>query len=237
MKVKKTIKYLFYFYLIIIFNKSYSIELDDVKIYTDNDPPYVVIENNIITGGSTVDKMLKVLKKLNLPISKIEALPWARAYNEAKSKANTMIFPIAKTKERLKYLDFTFKIIDSKVYFYKLRTRKDIKLKSFEDAKKYSICVVLDDYRHEYLVGENFKRLDPTTDSTRNVKKFISGRCDLIPSTEIGIESKLKSLGEKNSLVLKILELNKLDSALYAAFNKETPVKTIEKFKLAAKEE
>jgi len=216
--------------------QAQEVNLSAVKIVTDDDPPYVVVDqNNVITGGITVGKIYKVLKKLKLPTSTVESAPWARSYNLAKTLPNTMIFPIAKTSERLKYLDFTFKIINSEVYFYKLKIRSDINLKSLADAKKYSICVVLDDYRLEYLQSEGFPRLDATSDSTINVKRFINGRCDLIPSTEIGMLSKLKSLGTTVDLIEKSIELDKLDSALYAAFNKNTSPAIIDQFKEAAR--
>lgn len=210
-------------------------DLSAVKIYTDDDPPYVVVDkSNTVEGGITVDKVFKVLKKLDLPASTVEAVPWARAYNLAKSSPNVLIFPIAKTRERLQYLDFTFKIINSKVYFYRLKSRADIQLSSLDDAKSHTVCVVLNDYRHEYLKDQGFPKLDATSDSTVNVQRFIAGRCDLIVSTEIGMQSKLRALHQSEDLVTKSIGLDSLDSALYAAFNKNTPPAVIKAFKDAA---
>jgi len=210
-------------------------DLSAVRIYTDDDPPYVVVDkSNAVEGGLTVDKVFKVLKKLSLPASTVEAVPWARAYNLAKGSPNVLIFPIAKTRERLQYLDFTFKIIDSKVYFYRLKSRTDIQLTSLNDAKGYTVCVVLGDYRYEYLKEQGFPKLDTTSDRTVNVQRFLAGRCDLLPSTEIGMQSKLSALHQSEDLVVRSIELDNLDSALYAAFNKNTPPAVIKAFKDAA---
>ncbi|WP_080962523.1 substrate-binding periplasmic protein [Chromobacterium subtsugae] len=211
--------------------------LDAVRIYTDDDPPYVMVgADGKVAGGTTVEKVTRVMRKLGLPFSALEAVPWARAYQEAKTRPYAMVFPIAKTRERLKYLDFTFKIIDAEVYFYWLKTRSDIQLASLEDAKKHSVCVVRNDYRQEYLESEGFLRLDVAGDTTDNVKKLLSGRCDLIVSTETGMLSKLKALNAERALLTRGMRLDKLDSALYAAFNKGTPPDVIARFRAAAAE-
>ncbi|UTH75529.1 ABC transporter substrate-binding protein [Chromobacterium sp. IIBBL 290-4] len=211
--------------------------LDQVRIYTDDDPPYVMVSpDGQVMGGTTVEKVSRVMRKLGLPFSAMQAVPWARAYQEAKTRPFAMVFPIAKTKERQKFLDFTFKILDSDVYFYHLASRADIRLRDLDDARKYRVCVVLGDYRHEYLESEGFQKLEVTPDSTLNVKKLVNGRCDLLPSTETGMASKLKALGLERDKVARGIKLDKLDSALYAAFNKETPPDVIARFKAAAAE-
>ncbi|UGA39649.1 transporter substrate-binding domain-containing protein [Chromobacterium haemolyticum] len=145
------------------------------------------------------------------------------------------IFPIAKTRERLKHLNFAVKLLDSDVYFYQLATRRDIQAPTLAAAKRYSVCVVLGDYRQEYLKTEGFPRLDPTSDASINVKKLVSGRCDLLPATEIGMRRKLKSLGLDATLVRRGMKLSQLDSALYAAFNRGTAPEVIARFKAAAR--
>ncbi|KIA81136.1 hypothetical protein QR66_06385 [Chromobacterium piscinae] len=211
--------------------------LDLVRIYTDDDPPYVMVSpDGQVMGGTTVEKVTRVMRKVGVPPSVLQAAPWARAYQEAKSHPYAMVFPIAKTRERMQFLDFTFKILDTEVYFYRLAARGDIQVHAFDDARKYSVCVVLNDYRHEYLENEGFLRLEVSSDSTLNAKKFVNGRCDLLPSTETGLASKLKALGLPRERVVRGIKLDKLDSALYAAFNKDTPPEVIARFKAAAAE-
>ena len=213
----------------------YAESIKDIFIYSDEDIPYVTIDNNgQINGGITTEPVYKVLKKLNLPKTKLERVPWARAYHDAISKHNIVIYPIVKTPERLEKLDYLFKLLSSTVYFYKLKTRNDIKISTLNDAKKFNICVQRDDYRAKFLISEGFKFLDEATDSTLNVKKFVEGRCDLIVSTEIGIQNKMKSLKYEFNRVQKLFPLNELDSDLYAAINKETSPEIKEQIKKAA---
>lgn len=211
--------------------------LAQVRIYTDDDPPYVMVgPGGQVMGGTTVEKVTRVMRKLGLPFSALQAAPWARAYQEAKSRPYAMVFPIARTREREKYLDFTFKILDTDIYFYRLAARNEIQPGALEEARKYRVCVVLNDYRHEFLTEQGFSKLEVSPDSTLNVRKLVAGRCDLLPSTESGIAGKLKALGLDRALVARGIRLDKLDSGLYAAFNKDTPPEVIARFRAAAAE-
>ncbi|MBX9349347.1 transporter substrate-binding domain-containing protein [Chromobacterium vaccinii] len=211
--------------------------LAQVRIYTDDDPPYVMVgSGGQVMGGTTVEKVTRVMRKLGLPFSALQAAPWARAYQEAKSRPYAMVFPIARTREREKYLDFTFKILDTDIYFYRLAARNDIQPRTLDEARKYRVCVVLNDYRHEFLTEQGFSKLEVSSDSTLNVRKLAAGRCDLLPSTESGIAGKLKALGLDRALVARGIRLDKLDSGLYAAFNKDTPPEVIARFRAAAAE-
>ena len=85
----------------------------------------------------------------------------------------------------------------------------------------------------EYIILMKFEYIELATNSTLNVKKFIEGRCDLIISTEIGIQNKLKNLKYEFNLIENVFSLKNLDSALYAAINKNTSKEIKDKIKLA----
>lgn len=209
--------------------------LADVKIYTSADPPYVNVDaHNKVVGGLAAEKIFKMLDILKLPQDTVRSVPWARGYNLATTQAGAMVFPIAKTKQRLQNLHYAFKLTDSPVYFYKLSARSDIQIASIDDAKKYSVCAIHDDYRYEYLQDAGFKKIDAAEGGFMNIKKFLSGRCDLVLSTHAGLMSKLQKLGAQSQIVTQTIKPSDLDSGLYAAFNKNTPPEVIEAFKKAA---
>lgn len=210
-------------------------DFHQVVIYTDDDPPYVTVDRNYhVSGGSAFLKVRQVLAKLKLSPAMINVVPWARGYDEARLRPGVMIFPVVRTPERMQYLTFVFKIQDAQVYFYRLSTRNDIALHVLDDAKPYSICVVRGDYRAEFLAQSGFAKLDMTSDSTVNVERLIHGRCDLLLSTEAGMQSKLEALRGSRTQVVRSIPLNELDNALYAAFNKDTDPAVINAFREAA---
>jgi len=206
-------------------------------IYTDDDPPYVTVDRNYhANGGSAYLKVRQILQKLKLSPGLISVVPWARGYDEAKTRPGVLIFPIVRTPERVQILTFVFKIQDAQVYFYHLSARKDIVLRSLDDARRNSICVVRGDYRADYLAQRGFEKLDVTSDSTINVERLLHGRCDLLLSTEAGMTSKLASLRASRQLVTRGIPLSELDNALYAAFNKDTDPAVVAAFREAAQE-
>ncbi|QBC43802.1 substrate-binding periplasmic protein [Iodobacter fluviatilis] len=210
-------------------------EFKGLIIYTENDPPYVTVDAKGKIGGLATNKLNNFLKAIKLTEENIEIKPWVRSYLEVLGKPNVMIYPIAKTAERLEKLEYIYKIFDAVVFFYRLSARKDIVISNVNEAKKYSVCVVRGDYRAEYLKHSGFPMIDESIDSTVNFKKFIAGRCDVIALTEIGLNAKLEQLNLDSSLVSIAYPLSGLDSNLYIAINKETDKKVIEALKHAAK--
>ena len=208
--------------------------LQDVRIVTADDPPYVQTENGRLSGGLVVTRLYRVLDKLGIPRSRIQVLPWSRALQEARAKPGTLIFPIGRTAEREVLFDFPVKLADYPVYFFKLADGRDLRVGNMDAARLASVCVLANDYRQAFLQGAGFTRLELATDGTQNVNKFINGRCDLIASTEIGLYTKLQALGHSSASVQRLLPLVGLDGSLYAAFAKGTPAGLVEAFRQAA---
>ncbi|STR45711.1 substrate-binding periplasmic protein [Iodobacter fluviatilis] len=210
-------------------------EFKGLTIYTENDPPYVIVDAKGKIGGLATNKLNYFLKAIQLSEENIEVKPWVRSYIEVLNKPNIMIYPIAKTPERLEKLEYIYKIYDAIVFFYKLSSRKDIVISNINEAKKYSVCAVRADYRAEYLKRSGFPMIDESNDSTMNFKKFIAGRCDVAILTEIGLNAKLEQLNLDSSLVSIAYPLSEIDSNLYIAINKNTNKKVIDALKNAAK--
>lgn len=208
--------------------------LQDVRIVTADDPPYVQTENGRLSAGLVVTRLYRVLDKLGIPRSRIQVLPWSRALQEARAKPGTLIFPIGRTAEREVLFDFPVKLADYPVYFFKLADGRDLRVNNMDAARLASVCVLANDYRQAFLQGAGFTRLELASDGTQNVNKFINGRCDLIASTEIGLYAKLQALGYAPTSVQRLLPLAGLDGSLYAAFGKGTPTELVEAFRQAA---
>ncbi|MGY3804570.1 substrate-binding periplasmic protein [Pigmentibacter ruber] len=207
-------------------------EFKDLKIYTENNPPYVVVNEKNEISGLVGEKVVKALKKLKIENEvKIEVVPWARALIEAKKQKNVMIFPFVKTKERLGIFNFAVLAYKQTLNFYKLKDTKGIEVRNLEDAKKYTTCVVRNDYRHEHLLQANFTKIEETTQQTQNVQKFLNKRCELIIIAEEGLKAKLKELYSNMNVVEKVLEVPEFDGNIYIAFSPGSDESMIQKFK------
>lgn len=225
-------KILYWFCLLIFTNNlCFANNFSDLKIYTENNPPYVTVNEKNEVAGLVGEKVVKALKKLNIDNEiKIEVVPWARALVEAKKRKNVMIFPFVKTKERLGIFNFAILAYKQSLNFYKLKDAKSVTVKSIDDAKKYTTCVVRNDYRHEHLLASQFTKLEETTQQTQNVQKFLNKRCELIIIAEEGLKAKLKELNSDMSAVEKVLEAP-YDGNIYIAFSPGSDSNIIEAFK------
>ncbi len=205
-----------------------------LTIYTENDPPYVTLDEQGQLEGLTKPRLERFLQAINYSSKDIKVQPWVRAYKEALSQPNVLIFPIAKTPEREASLTYLYRLYNATVYFYRLTERSDIRINNLQAAKKYRVCAVRGDYRAEFLQQKQFARIDLAADSSLNIKKLLAGRCDLAILTEIGMRSKLAQLNEKYERVSIALPLDELDSNLYIAINSSTHPDVIRQLKKRA---
>lgn len=212
---------------------SFANEFDDMKFLTENNPPYVIVNNDQPISGEIGTKVVKAFAKLKLDTKKIEVLPWTRALLSARNNKNVMLFPVAKTFERLEYLDFAIKVFEQKLYFYKLKKNQSIKLSKFDDAKNYSICVVSDTNTHEALKYEKFTNFEETNQYINNIEKFLNNRCQLIILSDRTVKEKLKDFNASLADVEQLIEAEKIDGNMYVTFSKGTNPKVIKKFKKA----
>lgn len=207
---------------------------DEIKIVTENTPPYIYLNASGKPDGLLTERLNKILSILKLK-NEIQILPWESAYNKALKNKNTLIFPFAKNKERDKLFKYSGVIINIRTYFYKLKSRNDIIIKSLEDAKKYRIGVVKEDIKYKFLAEKGFIKFEIAASTDLNILKFIGKREDLIAGSELSLQEQLKKINISYDMVEKVFELKELDGKRYLAFNKNTSDEVVNKFKKATK--
>ncbi|WP_397600490.1 transporter substrate-binding domain-containing protein [Silvanigrella sp.] len=114
------------FILSILLSKiAFCSSIDEIKIVTENTPPYIYLNSSGKPNGLLAERVNKILDILKLK-KEIQILPWESAYNNALNNKNTLIFPLAKNKERDKLFKYCGVIINVRSYFYKLKSRTDM---------------------------------------------------------------------------------------------------------------
>lgn len=185
--------------------------------------------------GLAIQKIRKVLKKLKIK-ENIQIYPWARSYELAKRNKNYFIFPIAKNTEREKYFKFIGVILKVKTYIYQ-RNMTDFKIKKLEDAKKYSICLVRNDIRDQYLTEHGFTNIVRFPEQENLIHGIIDKKCDIAICAENVEYLWRRTLGQDIKIfVKKGLHIKEIDGDRYLAFNKDTDKKIIDSFTVAIKE-
>ncbi|WDD97598.1 substrate-binding periplasmic protein [Thalassomonas actiniarum] len=215
-------------------------QASDINIVTEPWPPNIYMNEAGIISGPLTEKVLDIMARAKLSYS-LNIYPWPRAYNYALSDQNVLIYPIFKTKAREPFFHFICPL-STKVdlFFVKLSKRKDIKVKTLADAKKYRIGLIREDYDHALLLQHGFKdgqQLDANTDDLSTLRKLIKGRIDLMMQSRSSIYENIASQGLDKSLIelaYKFKDEHLAENCI--ALSKTTPLFVVEKIRKAADE-
>ncbi|WGL59617.1 transporter substrate-binding domain-containing protein [Pigmentibacter sp. JX0631] len=213
------------------FNSIYGQELIG---FTEELPGLIELDGDQLKGP-IVDKVRKIFKKANLK-ENLKVYPWARSYEMAKREKNYFVFPMAKNAEREKYFNFVGVLFHINTYLYQ-KTESIIKIKTLEEAKKYSICVVRNDVRDQYLTEKNFPNIVRFSDQSEAIHGLIAKKCDFAICAENIEYIWKKNVKENlNYLVKKSFHVKEINGERYLSISKQTDAEIINKLVLAMKE-
>ncbi|WP_157359813.1 substrate-binding periplasmic protein [Caldimonas brevitalea] len=205
----------------------------DLKVVTEEYPPYNLVENGKVTGFST-EVVEAVLKELGLAVP-IQVMPWARAYDVARNADNVLIYSIARTPEREKLFKWVGVVAPSEWALYAMRS-SSIKLQTLDDARKYQIATVNEDVGEQFLVSKGFvigKNLQSSNKYEFNYDKLKVGRVDLWVANDLVAHHLVRrDGGDPAQLLARTLALPDLGGpGLYMAFGAKTSDAMVERFK------
>ena len=167
----------FQLFILIFFLSWPAFSTPTLTVVTELTPPNQTLINNQVTGDST-ELVKAIFAKANLQAN-IELYPWARAYNMALKKPNTLIFSMAKTPEREALFHWIGEIATYQMGFVKLSSRSDINITSNEQAKQYKIAVQRHDLAAQRLTERGYVVVY-TSDITKSYQLLMAGKVDLI---------------------------------------------------------
>lgn len=206
-----------------------------LRIVTEELPPYNMTQDGKLTGMST-EVVQAVLKEIGLAAS-IQPMPWARAYELALNESNVLIYSIARTPAREQLFHWVGAIAPTQWFMFSLAERP-IKLNSLDDARAHQIATVNQDVGEQYLVSKGFRigaELQSSTRYEHNYRKLKVDHVELWISNELNAQYLTRQNGEDPEKVLiRSLPLPELSSpeGLSMAFSRNTPVQTVEKFRM-----
>jgi polar amino acid transport system substrate-binding protein len=117
--------------------------------------------------------------------------------------------------------------------FYKLRERQDVVVKDLQDAKNYTVGVVRDDSRQEYLEGKGFNRMVVSANNLDNLRKLISGQVALVPLPEREAREQCEDLHVAFEDLESVYTIDELSKGLYVALSLKTPEDTVKRITAA----
>jgi len=183
--------------------------------------PYSHLDNGK-PGGPANEIVEMTLKRAGFTETSINLYPWARAYDMALQEPNVLIYLIARTPARETQFRWVGEFLRVEYHLYKLRDQKDIVVRSLQDAKNYTIGVMRDDVRHQYLLTQGFGKLVVSSQVSDNFKKLVNRQVQLMPLSETGVAQLCEDTGIPCANLEKVFTLDAMTTGLYMAYSKST---------------
>lgn len=182
--------------LSIVFVVAGNCSAEKIRIFTEPLAPVHFEENGEVRGIAT-EIVRAIFAEAGLePV--IEVYPWLRSYQMALTIKNSFIYTINRTTKREPLFKWIGPILAKKTYLYKLKSRKDIEISNYRDAKKYTTAVILGHSLTTGLIEKGFREgveLISTPNKKIQIKVFLKGRSDLITGNQYTIYESLKAEG------------------------------------------
>jgi len=204
---------------------------DEVRIVTEEYPPYNMTRGGAVTGLST-DVLRAALAAVGLRGTP-QVMPWARAYDTALNGHSVLIYSIARSAQREKLFKWVGAVAPTHWYLMSLSTRH-LQLKSLEDARRYQIATVNDEASEQMLIAEHFvigANLQSSGKYALSYEKLKEGRVDLWATTDLNAYYLARQAGDDPARLLEhSLALRELDGdGLAIAFSANTPDELVER--------
>ncbi len=194
--------------------------------------PYTYLKEGRVVGSATevVEKTLLAAGQWD---HQVKLYPWARAYDMALNTPNVLIFLIARTAAREPQFQWVGEIMKIQYHLYRLRSRDDISVTKLVDAKNYTIGVLRDDVRQQYLQLKGFSRLTVSAQWIDNFNKLLNRQVDLLPLTEDDASSLCEKAQFNCAGLVQVLTLDEASTGLYMAYSQSTPDEVVIKTRAA----
>ena len=204
-----------------------------IEVVTEKYPPFQWEEDGKIVGPSA-QIVEAIIKKVAIEYS-LDIYPWARAYKIAQNRKNVLIYSITRSEKREKLFKWVGALSSHKVYLWKLKSNKDINIKTLDDARKFFIAGVRKDAKTQYLLNNGFKNIAIVHSTDIAINLLHSNKVSLLIENE-DLPLQVEKLGYDFNEMEKVYYLKGFSQDLYVAFSLMTDDALVEKFKKALEE-
>ena len=193
---------------------------------------YTFLTGERVAGPAT-EVVEKTLQTAGLTDYQLKLYPWARAYDMALKEPGVLIYLIARTPVREQQFQWAGEVMEIQYHLYRLRARSDIRVKTLADAKNYTIGVMRDDVRQQYLQTKGFYRLAVSAQPIDNFNKLIKHQVDLVPLAEADTSGLCLQAHFDCAGLERVLTLDEATVGLYMAYSTSTEASIVQKTRAA----
>lgn len=196
--------------------------LPRLTILTEDYGPFNYVDNGQLQGFST-DLVRLILAELGSDLAQhdMQVLPWARAYQLALVRPNTLIYTITHTEQRDMLFRWVGPLLSTRVVIVAKKT-SGLSGIGIEGLHQYLVGAIRDDVGEQLLVENGFplERIISNSNPTYMVEMLKKGRIDALAHGEIASTWYLMKTGQKLEDFEVVQTLKK--SSQYLAFSRNT---------------
>ena len=225
--------------LLLTISNLFGKHSDNIKIFTEQYPPYNMMIDGKVTGISVdiLDAMFKQMKSKQ-KLKDVQLTNWARGYGITQKVRNTMLFSTTRTKEREQLFKWVGPIAKVTIGIIAPK-RRNIKINKISELNKYRFGAVLKDIGELLLLSNGVSKNNIVHAKGKNAinilcKAMEEGSIDMFSyNTEIAFaNTKTNSFDMDKYEVVYVLK----KAELYYAFNKGINDNIINKWQKALDE-
>ena len=183
-------------------------------------------------GGYAVE-VVKALFEVTGDKADIEVVPWARAYHEALSEKDVMIFSIAKTPLREELFKWVGSLSQERLFVWALEDHIKESITELDQLKKYTLATTRSSNPEQYLSGKGFTRVFRVNETNQALGMLYKKRADFIIGAEMSLRYRTRLMELDFNKLVKVYEIKALNHELCIAFNLDTDPALFERYKLA----
>lgn len=204
---------------------------EPIQVVTE-DSSYTYLHGGKVAGPAT-EIVEATLRRAGLADYRITLYPWARAYDMALQEPNTLIFLIARTPAREPQFKWAGEFMRIEYHLYKLRSRRDVIVRTLDDARQYAVGVMRDDVRQQYLQSRGFDKLVVSARNSDSLRMLLERKVHLLPLPENDVIRFCKEANVDPAELEKVLTLNEMTTGIYMAYSHNTPSETVARTRAA----
>lgn len=191
----------------------------DLTLYTEEYPPINFSKNGKATGLAT-EVVEEIERRLGVTYP-VQVIPWARAYKEAQSVPNTVLFAAMRSQERENLFKWVGPLTTVNAGLY-ARKGSRLHISKLDDARNVNgIIVPREWWTHQILRGMGFANLEAVANPEQMVKMLMAGRGTLM-ATDNQTLSQILALGDAKPDDVELVQII-VQSQSYIIFSKSTP--------------
>lgn len=194
-----------------------------LTVLGDSFPPFSYRANGK-SHGMVYEMVESIIKDSKVEVKRNIISSWKHVLEHTKANPNTLLYTIVRTPERENQFEWIGAISDRRMYFYALKSRKDISIDSWKDIPKYQ-TLSLEKATITKYVRERGAQIYPSTDLKQAYHMLLKGRADLV----VMLDYSLNHL-DKKKLTKPLFKIDQ-PGEFYIAMNKDSSPELVKKIR------